>query len=209
MSASETILKDAYTESHTESEGASMTEYERLRKEFSTAKFHTQLPEKCGTKCINCGDETQIEYHHVVPLELGGTNAFTNIVPLCLTCHMRIHMQGFAKAKRYEKLKKVSGRKRIHTENYKELLLDFFNCRISKSECKEKLGVHGNFADTVWFDEFKKEHGIKRYRNNIDLLNANCNSGVQNGKQVGYIDYKDGRHFVFIWQDGTSEKVAI
>jgi len=186
-----------------------MTEYERLRKEFSSAKFHKQLPEKCGTECVNCGDDKEIEYHHIVPLEVGGTNRFTNIAPVCLTCHMKIHMSNFAKAKRSEKLKIVSGRKRVHSENYKELLFDFFNCKISKSECKDKLGVRGNFAETVWFDEFKKEHGIKRYRNNIDLLNANCNGGVRNGKQVGFLDYEDGRRYAFIWRDGTSEKVAI
>lgn len=186
-----------------------MTEYERLRKEFSSTRFHKQLPEKCGTECVNCGDSKEIEYHHIVPLEVGGTNRFTNIVPVCLTCHMKIHMSNFAKAKRIEKLKIVSGRKRVHPENYKDLLFDFFNCKISKSECRDKLGVHGNFADTVWFDEFKKEHGIKRYRNNIDLLNANRNGGVRNGKQVGFLDYEDGRRYAFIWRDGTSEKIAI
>lgn len=184
-----------------------MTEYERLRKEFSSAKFHKQLPERCGTECVNCGDSENIEYHHAVPLEVGGTNNFKNIIPLCRTCHMKIHMQHFAKAKRNEKLKKVSGRKRVHADNYKELLMDFLTCKISKSECKERLGVNGNFVDTVWFEEFKKENKIKRYRNNIDLLNSSVNGGVVEGKQVGYLEFENGERHLFVWHEGEARKI--
>lgn len=173
--------------------------YDAKRKEFSTTRFHKQLPDKCGKVCVNCGDDREIEYHHIVPLECGGTNAFTNIVPLCRTCHMSVHMSKFIKAKRNAKLKKVSGRKRCCPDNYKEILDDFFHCRISKSKCVNLLGMEGRsqFTDTIWFKEYKRECGIDRYRNNIDLLNTPGNHGVRKGVTIGWILYENGKEETF------------
>lgn len=36
-----------------------------------------------GTVCCNCGATEDIEYHHIVPLLLGGNDVKSNIVPLC------------------------------------------------------------------------------------------------------------------------------
>lgn len=49
------------------------------------------LKEKCGTQCINCKKEEDIQYHHIVPLALGGQDILSNIVPLCSECHSLIH----------------------------------------------------------------------------------------------------------------------
>lgn len=173
-----------------------MNDYKTRRKEFQSAKFHKQLPVRCGTVCVNCGDDSEIEYHHVVPLGCGGTNNFSNIVPLCATCHMKIHMSEFMKANRNAKQKKVGGRKRICPDNYKEILDDYLHCRISKSECKERLGVTCNFVDTVWFREYLEERNIERYRNNIDLHNSRKTHYTNPCR--GWIEYKDGtvEHFV-------------
>ena len=46
-----------------------------------------------GTICANCGkdEKEQIEYHHVIPIILGGQDVLTNIIPLCHNCHELIH----------------------------------------------------------------------------------------------------------------------
>lgn len=186
-----------------------MTEHQRLRKEFQAARFHRQLPEKCGTECANCGDPENIEYHHVVPLEVGGTNAFTNIVPLCRTCHMKIHMEHFARARKNAKLKIVAGRKRMCKDGYEEVLDLYFRCKIAKSECKKRLGVNGNFVDTVWFNEYKRKAGILKYRNNIDIINCKTNNGVRDGKKLGYILYDDGTKVQFVQSGETVEEIIL
>lgn len=43
-------------------------------------------------KCKNCGrDSSNLEVHHVVPLEKGGSNSIDNLITLCKDCHNSIH----------------------------------------------------------------------------------------------------------------------
>jgi hypothetical protein len=39
-----------------------------------------------------CGDdESELHAHHIVPLGCGGSNAMSNLITLCETCHGRVH----------------------------------------------------------------------------------------------------------------------
>lgn len=49
-----------------------------------------------GRVCVNCGSAEDIEYHHIVPLSLGGNDVLSNICPLCHCCHTKIHHNGEA-----------------------------------------------------------------------------------------------------------------
>lgn len=49
-----------------------------------------------GRICVNCGATEEIEYHHIVPLSLGGNDVLSNICPLCATCHGKVHYNGEA-----------------------------------------------------------------------------------------------------------------
>ena len=62
-----------------------------LRKQFNSRQFRAKLKEALGDICVNCGSNEHIHYHHIVPLECGGTNSLTNIVPLCEDCHGLAH----------------------------------------------------------------------------------------------------------------------
>ena len=44
-----------------------------------------------GRACCNCGETTDLEYHHIVPLSLGGNNILTNYCCLCYRCHSLLH----------------------------------------------------------------------------------------------------------------------
>lgn len=44
-----------------------------------------------GHQCVNCGAQTNLEVHHVVPLSRGGTNKPTNLVTVCRSCHAGSH----------------------------------------------------------------------------------------------------------------------
>lgn len=72
---------------------------DNLRKQFE--EIRNQIWEKKPHKCVNCGAESNLHLHHIVPLSLGGTNNIDNIVPLCEECHSKVHkldMKGHSEA---------------------------------------------------------------------------------------------------------------
>lgn len=62
-----------------------------LRQETTCTNFRKKLREELGEECYNCGSKEGIEYHHVVPISVGGTNNIKNFVPLCSKCHIAAH----------------------------------------------------------------------------------------------------------------------
>lgn len=44
--------------------------------------------------CAACGSEDDLQYHHLVPVSLGGENSPSNIIVLCAACHQKWHKQG-------------------------------------------------------------------------------------------------------------------
>ena len=68
-----------------------MKSTDELRKEYLALKSGGELAMMLGAKCSNCGSSENIEYHHIVPLHLGGTNRWTNLAPLCNRCHKSAH----------------------------------------------------------------------------------------------------------------------
>lgn len=41
--------------------------------------------------CATCGTKSNLELHHIIPVSVGGTNEYYNLVMLCHDCHMKIH----------------------------------------------------------------------------------------------------------------------
>jgi 5-methylcytosine-specific restriction endonuclease McrA len=41
-------------------------------------------------ECWVCGGEA-VDRHHIIPIQNGGRNTVTNIVPLCKPCHVGVH----------------------------------------------------------------------------------------------------------------------
>lgn len=62
-----------------------------LREEFNSVAFYDVLKSVLGSECINCGSTKNTQYHHIVPLALGGTNNIKNIVPLCGDCYALVN----------------------------------------------------------------------------------------------------------------------
>lgn len=44
-----------------------------------------------GTSCCNCGSTEELEYHHIIPISLGGNDVNSNMACLCYPCHQKIH----------------------------------------------------------------------------------------------------------------------
>lgn len=181
--------------------------YDELRAEFSSSAFRRKLKKELGTTCCNCDCTKNIEYHHIVPLTLGGTNKFTNIVPLCQECHYKAH------EKRVVKNYKGGRPKKFKYEDIKDIVDDYFNCRIGKSEACRLIGMKPGNKST-WYiitKEYKEENGIVTSRNNIDIILSNklilANEGpeLSENRILGYIKYKNGRKIEFT----KAETIAI
>lgn len=54
---------------------------EKRREHFKYVRTHKKVP------CGRCGNEAKIEYHHMIPLEIGGETVPENMVCLCQKCH--------------------------------------------------------------------------------------------------------------------------
>ncbi len=55
----------------------------------------TEVLVACGRYCCLCKQfkPTELQVHHIVPREKGGTADLDNLIPLCLLCHSHVHTQ--------------------------------------------------------------------------------------------------------------------
>lgn len=166
--------------------------YEELRDEWEhSTVLRIMVRNVCGSVCYNCGETENIEYHHVVPLKLGGTNNTSNIVALCHRCHCAAH---HGRHIRDYCNKNVSGRPRSVNANVAEIAFDLYTSgEIGTNECRKMLNVSKNtkIGDMAAYREYKKKHGIVDFRNYIDLI-INKRGFVEEGREIGYIKYENG-----------------
>lgn len=164
----------------------------RLRNEAARKEFRKKLIEKYGCKCANCGSEDAIEYHHIVPIAVGGTNNITNFAPLCCSCHELVH--GIKNIRTLNRTGKT-GRKRKIPENYEEILEKYLYGFIGRKECEMLLGINGasKIYDRAFFKEYLKEHGIVEYKNRVDMINCKkLKHKDHTGEIIAQIKYSDG-----------------
>lgn len=135
------------------------------RSEYNTIAHHLR---KTPSYCANCGASADIEYHHIVPLANGGTNALSNIVPLCASCHQKAHGSLWHRTPGVH----YGRKKKDPPEGYEEVLADYFASKIGKREMMERLGLTDHrTSGTWWIKKYREEHGIPEdYRNNVDVM---------------------------------------
>jgi hypothetical protein len=51
----------------------------------------TQVAERDGKECKNCGNRDHLHLHHIAPLSKGGNNRIENLKLLCEKCHSKKH----------------------------------------------------------------------------------------------------------------------
>jgi len=111
-----------------------------------------------GSICCNCGKEcgSEIEYHHVVPLERGGRDTIENLKPLCYECHSIVH---------FDCARRKPERTGRHRRKYDGALLDsvfrrYVNKQIMEKEAREELGTGCRIKDMPQFKEWAEKNGV-------------------------------------------------
>ena len=165
-----------------------------LEVEARSYPFRRMLKETLGCKCGNCGSEEMVEYHHVVPLALGGTNSITNIVPLCYKCHKAAHhgrhITSFADHSRSN-----DGRPPKCDDETAFKALDLLaDGQIGLRKCKSLMGLSGRTQpnNTSQYARWCADRGIASVRNALDLKITNSVWNAVDGAEIGCVTYADG-----------------
>jgi hypothetical protein len=169
-----------------------MEDYKRLKSEFTNHTFRKILKDTYDDKCFNCGNECEVEYHHIVPLSLGGTNRLTNIVPLCSECHKKAH--GSVNIRKTFKSSKSGRKKEVAPSDYEEILWQYVYGEIGRKGCQRMLGLSegAKIQEKWYYKEFLEQNGIKYHKNSVDLL-ISKNKILPEGKLVAVVVFEDGK----------------
>ncbi len=161
---------------------------EKLRKQFDNMRNRGELAEHCGVECVGCGAMEAIEYHHILPIALGGDNRYRNIVPLCFSCHMKIHGKNLTKLSRW--VENTGRPKRKAPEGYEKVLPLYFEGKMTWAEVREQLnlGSGQKARECWWVEDYAKQLGIDKYVRIRIPYERVCGRVV-----VAKIWYKDGR----------------
>lgn len=147
-----------------------------------------------GDRCVNCGSGDDIEFHHIVPLSLGGTNNYGNVVPLCWKCHKAVH-GGITLDDLQKSKPNNGGRRRVPSEIANKVFEKYLNGEIGNIKANELLGYKSKTTRLNGREQFRdycKEKGIKRVDNRIDLHAVITRDGLFDGRWVGRIEYMNG-----------------
>lgn len=159
-----------------------------------------------GNVCVNCGSTEGIEYHHIVPLFLGGREVQSNIVPLCYKCHKAAH-HGRHLSK-YRDQRNKGGRKPNVSDEEAFSAFDLFaSGKIGKKKCIELLGLSKSthITDVVQYRKYLNAKGIESIKNKVDILGTN--GTLKSGVNVGIVKYKDGTTKIMIYEDNGENDI--
>lgn len=178
-------------------------DYEQTRQEARSHAFRKMMKSVLGTSCYNCGSSEYVEYHHIVPLKLGGTNRFSNIVPLCHKCHKAAHegrhIHDFVDFQGTNPGRKP---KIPDEEAFKayDLLVDG---QIGNKKLWQmlNLGEHTHPNQTMQYKRYLAARGIKSVRSNFDVGITLSWNTFADGRVVGYVVYESGEKKDIIFHD--------
>lgn len=144
-----------------------------------------------GKVCVNCGSTESIEYHHIVPLALGGNDTESNMVALCHQCHKAAHcgrhMSHYANTTN-------PGRKSKIEKPYAYYYMGkYVNGEIGNKKLMQVLGYKGISPKSIsYYKKYLEEHGMKSVKNTVDVVATTGANGLYSGICVGEIEYVDG-----------------
>lgn len=154
----------------------------RGRKKIPSAAYKFLIVETRGL-CSICHESSIEEIHHIIPVTELGTNNYENLIPLCASCHKKVHKNKIS-PKELQKLKyswvseneKILTRIILNQENLhlmaKEIASNYFRLKNVKEFKLFKDRLRNIFSVGEVFNNFAriKEHLIRKV---VDI-NGNC-----------------------------------
>lgn len=178
-----------------------------LREEYNCLRDNGTLANMLGAVCVNCGEKDNIEYHHIVPLHLGGTNRMSNIVPMCNRCHKAAHNGRHMLEYRNER---SGGRHSNISDRAAFKILDkWADGQIGNRKCSEmmKIAQHTVIA-SVQYKKWCAARGYKKVRNTLDIAATNSRKPFNERLVVGQIEMPDSSiRLIYFHDTGLNDNV--
>ncbi|MBQ2746059.1 MAG: HNH endonuclease [Lachnospiraceae bacterium] len=130
-------------------------------------------------KCAVCGKQDYLEFHHLIAKEKGGTDEYDNLIVLCGCCHAAVH------GRKYNE-NKPNCNTSISYEEAKPILEEYFANKIGAKETKDrlKLSQKTHLSESALYKRYKREHSIKDFYNNVDLISSKRRNHVPDTTDV-------------------------
>lgn len=178
-----------------------MSKKSASRREYDRLRFDGVLARECGSACVNCGTEENIEYHHVVPLRLGGTNNLRNIVPLCHRCHKAAH--GSHHMHKYVENPNAGRKPKIPDEEAFPIFDRWIDGQFGSRKCQELLHLSSGTRpnQTAQFKRYMADRGITSVRNNYDVGMTSSYDKLNEKYVVGFVVFSDGAKRDILFND--------
>ena len=175
-----------------------------LEIEARSHSFRRMLKEQLGCECVNCGSSENVEYHHIVPLALGGTNDIRNLVPLCYKCHKAAHhgrhITSFADHSHSD-----DGRPpKCDDETAFNALDLLLGGQIGTRKCKEMMNLSAGtkLGDIAQYKRWLESRGLTSVRNNLDVRITNSGARLlRGGDCIGEVISADGEKRYILFND--------
>lgn len=163
-----------------------------MEKRNRKQSYRSTMTRILGTKCKNCGAEENIEYHHVVPLFLGGQDKLDNMIALCQKCHKAAHRGRHIS--HYVDFSNSGRKRKVDKQKAFDIMDAYLGGGIGTKKCKELLGYSETctLKNLVWIKEYMKDNDIEDFKNTVDVAATTSNDGLYEGRIVGFVKYTDG-----------------
>lgn len=109
--------------------------------------------------CAWCRDLTLDELHHIRPVAAGGRNVYSNLIPLCASCHAKVHRYRISPGR-------LRSAKAHWTEHNLRILRRVFSSDTTRAEQRRRL--------LAAFDAVSRVEDLRRFR---AVLDAQARSG--------------------------------
>ena len=141
--------------------------------------------EEIGLQCCNCGSTEDLQYHHIIPIAIGGKDINSNICCLCYSCHYKLHHGKNPHVKNFSELIKEGQQKSDKKSGRKTGNLDKLTPKIDKI-IKEYVDINPTLNRFFNQQEYLQKTGlsINTFKKYCRLEKERRDKNVNNNSRI-------------------------